>query len=176
MYLGDLRRFIEVKEETNKEGVIRSINDLTVDFQGLSQVITELKDDGYIEKVIGWVHPTQNETQKENKQKENQVKTKNSRLINMPEYDPVNLWGADTRERIKLKIFSFHLRGKMAHFRKYYSNSSALSYFIPPRTTVVGILAGLLGRERDTYYNEFSLKKCNIALAIQSPIKNPYKN
>lgn len=92
MYLGDLRRFIEVKEETNKEGVIRSINDLTVDFQGLSQVITELKDDGYIEKVIGWVHPTQNETQKENKQKENQVKTKNSRLINMPEYDPVNLW------------------------------------------------------------------------------------
>lgn len=59
----------------------------------------------------------------------------------------------------------------MAHFRKYYSNSSALSYFIPPRTTVVGILAGLLGKERDTYYDEFSLGKCQIALATQAPIK-----
>jgi CRISPR-associated protein Cas5h len=59
----------------------------------------------------------------------------------------------------------------MAHFRKYYSNSSALSYFIPPRTTVAGILAGLLGRERDTYYHEFSLEKCQIALATRAPIK-----
>lgn len=70
-----------------------------------------------------------------------------------------------------MKVFSFHLRGKMAHFRKYYSNSSALSYFIPPRTTVAGILAGLLGKERDTYYDEFSLGKCQIALATQAPIK-----
>lgn len=70
-----------------------------------------------------------------------------------------------------MKVFSFHLRGKMAHFRKYYSNSSALSYFIPPRTTVTGILAGLLGKERDTYYHEFSLEKCQIALTSRAPIK-----
>lgn len=70
-----------------------------------------------------------------------------------------------------MKIISLHLRGKMAHFRKFYSNSSALSYFIPPRTTICGIAAGLLGLERDKYYNEFSIDKFKVAVACQKPIK-----
>jgi len=70
-----------------------------------------------------------------------------------------------------MKVISICLRGKMAHFRKFYSNSSALSYFIPPRTTICGIVAGLLGWERDKYYEEFSLDNCKIAVASCSPIK-----
>jgi len=70
-----------------------------------------------------------------------------------------------------MKVISFYLRGKMAHFRKFYSNSSALSYFIPPRTTICGIIAGLLGFERDGYYEDFSLDNCKIALASCSPVK-----
>lgn len=70
-----------------------------------------------------------------------------------------------------MKIFSFYLKGKMAHFRKYYSNSTALSYYVPPRTTVAGIIAGLIGYERDTYYEDFSLDKCDIAIAVCSPLK-----
>ena len=70
-----------------------------------------------------------------------------------------------------MKIISFRLRGKMAHFRKFYSNSSALSYFIPPRTTISGIFAGLLGWERDRYYNAFSLNQCKIAVACCTPVK-----
>lgn len=72
---------------------------------------------------------------------------------------------------LKMKVVSFHLKGKMAHFRKYYSNSSALSYFVPPRTTLCGILAGLLGWERDMYYEAFTLNKCKIAIASCRPIK-----
>ncbi|MED1419947.1 MULTISPECIES: CRISPR-associated protein Cas5 [Bacillus] len=70
-----------------------------------------------------------------------------------------------------MKIITFHLKGKMAQFRRYYSNSSALSYSIPPRTTVVGIIAGLLGFERDSYYELFSLDRCKIAVGIRSRIK-----
>jgi CRISPR-associated protein Cas5h len=70
-----------------------------------------------------------------------------------------------------VKILSFRLQGKMAHFRCYYSNSSALSHTIPPRTTICGILAGLLGYERDSYYEDFSLAKCQIAVASMAPIK-----
>ena len=70
-----------------------------------------------------------------------------------------------------MKIITFHLKGKMAHFRRYYSNSSALSYSIPPRTTIVGIIAGLLGFERDSYYEQFSLDQCKIAVGIRSQIK-----
>ncbi|NLL21824.1 MAG: CRISPR-associated protein Cas5 [Firmicutes bacterium] len=70
-----------------------------------------------------------------------------------------------------MKILSFYLKGKMAHFRRYYSNSSALTYSIPPRTTITGIIAGLLGWERDTYYELFSLQNCCIAVAPITPIK-----
>jgi len=70
-----------------------------------------------------------------------------------------------------MDIMAFHLRGKMAHFRKYYSNSSALSYWMPPRTTIAGILAGLLGMKRNTYYKQFSLEECHIAVALCSPLK-----
>lgn len=70
-----------------------------------------------------------------------------------------------------MEVISFHIKGKMAHFRKFYSNSSALTYFVPPRTTITGIIAGLLGLERDSYYEDFSLKNCNIAVSSCQPIK-----
>lgn len=70
-----------------------------------------------------------------------------------------------------MKILSFRLQGKMAHFRRYYSNSSALSYSVPPRTTVAGMVAGLLGYPRDSYYDIFSLDHCRIALMNGSPVK-----
>ncbi|WP_027364932.1 CRISPR-associated protein Cas5 [Desulfotruncus alcoholivorax] len=70
-----------------------------------------------------------------------------------------------------MNILSFRLKGKMGHFRRYYSNSSSLTYSIPPRTTICGILAGILGMERDSYYEQFSVENCDIALALLSPIK-----
>jgi CRISPR-associated protein Cas5h len=70
-----------------------------------------------------------------------------------------------------MKILSFHLKGKMAHFRRYYSNSSALSYTIPPRTTIIGIVAGMLGYPRDSYYEAFSKDQCKVAVSVRAPIK-----
>lgn len=70
-----------------------------------------------------------------------------------------------------MEALEFKLQGKMAHFRKYYSNSTALSYHIPPVTTVKGILAGLLGRERDSYYDEFSNKQCVVGIAVDVPFR-----
>lgn len=70
-----------------------------------------------------------------------------------------------------MKIINFHIRGKMAHFRRYFSNSSALSYSVPPRTTIVGFIAGLLGYERDSYYDEFAPSLCGVAVGIRSPQK-----
>jgi CRISPR-associated protein Cas5h len=70
-----------------------------------------------------------------------------------------------------MNVLSFHLKGKMAHFRRYYSNSSALSYTIPPRTTIIGIVAGLLGYPRDSYYEDFSTDQCKVAVSVRAPIK-----
>lgn len=73
-YLGDLRRFLDVKYDENKP--IRKLGDLRVDFAKLNKAIEDLRKEGYVEKVVGWLHPfadTQN-------------------LINMPDFEQIDLW------------------------------------------------------------------------------------
>ncbi len=69
------------------------------------------------------------------------------------------------------KILVFDLVGKMAHFRKYFTNSSSLSYYFPPRTVVSGIIAGILGYQRDSYYKDFSKDKAFVGVGCKSKIK-----
>lgn len=64
----------------------------------------------------------------------------------------------------------FDIEGKFAHFRKVYTNSSSLSYIVPPRTTTAGIIAGILGREKDSYYKEFSSDELHISVKVESKI------
>lgn len=54
-YLGDLRRYMQVT--LNKEYAIRSMQDITVDFSGLTDVILRYKELGYISKVSIWQSP-----------------------------------------------------------------------------------------------------------------------
>lgn len=69
------------------------------------------------------------------------------------------------------RLLIFDLKGNIAHFRKFYTSSSSLSYSFPPRTTLTGIIGAILGRERNSYYEEFSADNCKIALSIRSPIR-----
>jgi CRISPR-associated protein Cas5h len=72
------------------------------------------------------------------------------------------------------ELISFDLCGKMAHFRKFYSNASALTHTIPPRTTVLGLLASIAEIERDSYYfgtkNEV-FNKLKIGIQIVNPVR-----
>lgn len=63
-----------------------------------------------------------------------------------------------------MELIVFDISGRMAHFRKFYTNSSSLSYSIPPRTTLCGIIAAILGFERDSYYEMLSSTHLHIAL------------
>jgi len=49
------------------------------------------------------------------------------------------------------KVLAFDIWGQMGHFRKYYGTSSAMTYSIPPPTTVRGIIGAFLGLERKEY-------------------------
>jgi len=73
---------------------------------------------------------------------------------------------------IKGPLLIFDLVGPMAHFRKFYTNSSSLSYPFPPRTAVMGMIAALLGRERDTYYEELGLENARIGIALKTPFRS----
>lgn len=63
-----------------------------------------------------------------------------------------------------MKVIVFDIYGKFAHFRKFYTNSSSLTYGVPPRTTITGIIAAILGLERDSYYDKFSSSRLKLAV------------
>lgn len=65
-------------------------------------------------------------------------------------------------ERKILGAFSFNLSGKFAHFRKFYTNASSLTYFIPPPTVIRGMLASILEIGRDQYYEKLD----NISISV----------
>lgn len=63
-------------------------------------------------------------------------------------------------------ILELMLSGSMAHFRKFYTNASSLSYSIPPRTTICGLIASILLMPRDSYYDILSSKNLGVAVRI----------
>jgi len=77
------------------------------------------------------------------------------------------------------KLLIFDIKGSAAHFRKFYTNSSSLSYTFPPRTTITGLIAGMLGlpserytkNKKDIYYDKFICNKCRIAVSIRTPVR-----
>jgi|GEM_PF-549168 len=73
-----------------------------------------------------------------------------------------------------MEILSFDVCGKLAHFRKYYANNTAFTYSLPPRTTVMGMLAAVLGYERDTYYECLASVHLRVGLRVLRPIKKTF--
>lgn len=71
----------------------------------------------------------------------------------------------------KSPLIIFDLTGAFAMFRKFYTNSSSLSYPFPPRTTVGGLIAGLLGYERDSYSEDLGPERCDIAVSVRVPVR-----
>lgn len=72
-----------------------------------------------------------------------------------------------------MKLLVFDVKGSYAHFKKYYVTTSALSYAIPPKTTLYGLVGAILGlpKERNRYLDYFSDKSCLMGLQLRSPLK-----
>ncbi|MGB9778318.1 MAG: type I-B CRISPR-associated protein Cas5b [Candidatus Bathyarchaeales archaeon] len=70
-----------------------------------------------------------------------------------------------------MKLVVFDAKCFFAHFRKHFSTTSSLSYSFPPRTTIVGMLAALLGYDRDAYYSIFPSERCRVALQVRTPVR-----
>jgi CRISPR-associated protein Cas5h len=77
------------------------------------------------------------------------------------------------------KVLVFDLKGTMAHFRKYYTNSTSLSYLFPPKTVINGLIAGLLGlpnekyikNDEKPYYEKFDDDKCYVSVSLRTKIR-----
>lgn len=66
------------------------------------------------------------------------------------------------------KVLIFDITARFAHFRKISSNSSSLTYLVPPRTTIMGLIAAMLGKERDSYYEEECFSNMDISVNIMN--------
>lgn len=73
-----------------------------------------------------------------------------------------------------MEIIQFDIKGKFAHFRKYYGNNTAMSFSIPPRTTAMGMLAAILGLPKDSYYELLSSENIRIGIAVKSTLKKNF--
>jgi CRISPR-associated protein Cas5h len=80
------------------------------------------------------------------------------------------------------EILIFDISSEYGHFRKYNTTTSPLSYSIPTRTAIAGVLGAILGMERevaDGVYPDgafpvqefFSKANSDIAIQILNPVK-----
>jgi len=69
------------------------------------------------------------------------------------------------------KILAFDLWGDYAHFRKHYTTTSPLTFSIPPRTTLCGLLAAIIGLDKTEYLHYFSDKEASIAVQLLDDVK-----
>lgn len=73
-----------------------------------------------------------------------------------------------------MEILTFDIAGKFAHFRKYYANNTAMTFSLPPRTTLMGIVAAMLGLPRDSYYKALSSERLRFSVRILQPVKKSF--
>ncbi|PKP54645.1 MAG: type I-B CRISPR-associated protein Cas5 [Candidatus Altiarchaeales archaeon HGW-Altiarchaeales-3] len=71
------------------------------------------------------------------------------------------------------KVLVFDVWGDYAHFRRFYTTTSPLSFPIPPRTALCGLIGTIIGlkKEGNDYLKYFSTESAHIALKLLNPIK-----
>lgn len=67
------------------------------------------------------------------------------------------------------RALSFDVASDFAIFRRGYTTTSALTYAIPPKPTLLGLIGAILGRDYDDYNT--LLNESKIAIRVLSPIR-----
>lgn len=71
------------------------------------------------------------------------------------------------------KVIVFDVWGRYAHFKKIYVTTSALSYGVPFKTSVYGLVGAILGFDNrsNKYLEYFEESNCKIGIQIVNPIR-----
>lgn len=70
-----------------------------------------------------------------------------------------------------MRVLVFDIWGEFGHFRKQYTTTSPLTFSIPPRTSIAGMIGAIIGLGKDEYLQYFSKSDASIAVRIMRPIK-----
>ncbi|SDN71955.1 CRISPR-associated protein, Cas5h family [Desulfonauticus submarinus] len=69
-----------------------------------------------------------------------------------------------------MKIVVFDIWGDLGHFRVPYTTSSPLTFPIPPKTALYGIVGAVLGYDKKNYLEKFQNRKWKFAIGIKNKI------
>ena len=77
------------------------------------------------------------------------------------------------QERPIKQVLIFDVWGYYAHFRRFYTTTSPLTFPIPPRTALCGLIAAIIGKEKENneYLKYFTLNEASIGLRLLNPVK-----
>lgn len=67
----------------------------------------------------------------------------------------------------------FDIWGDYAHFKKIYVTTSALTYSLPFKTTIYGLVGAIIGldNEKNGYLDHFNEENCQLAIQVINPVK-----
>ncbi|MGI6308678.1 MAG: type I-B CRISPR-associated protein Cas5b [Dethiobacteria bacterium] len=70
-----------------------------------------------------------------------------------------------------MNVIVFDIWGDYGHFKKFHTTASPLTFSFPPPTTVIGIIAAILGIDKEKYWDTFTLDNTKVAIRIVKPVK-----
>ena len=73
-----------------------------------------------------------------------------------------------------MKIVAFDLWGDYGHFKIPYTTTSPLTFPIPSKTALYGIIGAFLGYNKNDYLKNFQNKSWKFAVALNNPIKKTH--
>lgn len=73
------------------------------------------------------------------------------------------------------KFLIFDIWGDYAHFKKYYTTSSPLTFSVPPRTALIGLISAIIGKGKKEYLQIMTKKEAEVAVRINPTNSNPIK-
>ncbi len=71
------------------------------------------------------------------------------------------------------RVIIFDVWGDYAHFRRFYTTTSPLTFPIPPRTVLCGLIGAIIGLEKENneYLRYFRLSDASVGLRLLNPVK-----
>jgi len=69
------------------------------------------------------------------------------------------------------KVLVFDVWSEYAHFRKFFTTTSPLTFSLPPRTALCGLMGAILGLSKETYLSKFPKKDAFFAIKLLNPVK-----
>ncbi len=77
---------------------------------------------------------------------------------------------------LTMKVLVFDAWGDYAHYRKIYTTTSPLTYSIPTKTSLAGLIGAIIGLEKDSYHDLFNQRGFKVAVRLLNPVEKTTMN